>query len=215
MEFPTLATQPRPAHGSRASYKLRAKDLVPAILYGHKEAVVPVALQKVELQTALRHHARVVELQLDGKSETAVIQEIQYDHLGNDVLHIDFKRVSRDERIAVTVSIELKGTPAGIGHGQILEQPLHQVQIECLALAIPESIRVNITDLKPGEPIHVRDLVLPPEVKALSSPDLVVVQMSLAVEEPEPTAAVAEPGAAESAEPEIVGRRVAKEEGEE
>src|SRR5437868_10700136 len=80
MEFPTLATQPRPAHGSRASQKLRAQGLVPAIVYGHKQAAVAVALPQVELQTALRHHARVVELRLDGQTETAVIQEIQYDH---------------------------------------------------------------------------------------------------------------------------------------
>src|SRR5262245_10121117 len=110
MESPTLETRPRQARGKRASRKLRGQGLIPAVVYGHKEAVLSVLLPQKDLETALRHHARVVDLKIDGKSETAVIQEIQYDHLGIEVLHVDFKRVSRDERIRVTVSIELKGT---------------------------------------------------------------------------------------------------------
>ena len=212
MESPTLETRPREARGKRSARKLRGEGLIPAVVYGHKEAVLSVTLPQKDLETVLRHHARVVDLQIDGKSETAVIQEIQYDHLGVEVLHVDFKRVSRDERIQVTVSIELKGTPAGLGGGHILEQPLHNLEIECPALAIPESIRVNITDLHPGHPIHVRELTLPPEVKALSDPDLVVVQITLAKVEVEAAAAAPTEAAATAAEPEIVGRRVAKEE---
>jgi large subunit ribosomal protein L25 len=215
MDSPTLTTQPRPAHGSRSARKLRAQGLIPAIVYGHKEATIAVALPQKDLQDALRHRARVVDLRLDGKTETAVIQEIQYDHLGIEVLHVDFKRVSRDERIAVTVRIELKGTPAGLGGGHILEQPLHELHIECPAHSIPESIRVNVTDLHPGHAIHVRELTLPPDVKAVSDPDLVVVQITTAKVEAEAPAVPAPGAAAAAAEPEIVGRRVKEEEGEE
>src|SRR5205085_10441320 len=114
----------------------------------------------------------------------------------------------------VTVKIELKGVPAGIGHGQILQQPLHDLQIECPALAIPESIRVNILDLKPQQPIHVSDLTLPEGIKAMNAPDLVVVQLAAVAAEAEaPVAVGVEVSAVEGSEPEIVGRRVAKEEG--
>jgi large subunit ribosomal protein L25 len=116
------------------------------------------------------------------------------------------------------VKIELKGVPAAIGHGHILQQPLHDLEIECPALAIPDAIRVNIADLKPQEPIHVSDLKLPEGIKAMNAPDLVVVQLAAVAAEAEAPAAAAavEPGLAEAAEPEIVGRRVAKdEEGEE
>jgi large subunit ribosomal protein L25 len=213
MDAVTLATRPRPDHGKRASRHLREQGLIPGIVYGHKEAAVPVALDRKELETALRHNARVVDLRLDGKTELAVIQEVQHDHLGKEVLHIDFKRVSKDERIVVSVRIELKGTPAGLGGGHILEQPLHELEIECPAFAIPESIRVNVTTLQLHHPIHVKELTLPPEVTALNDPDLVVVQISTTA--PEPEAPVAAPAEGEGAEPEIVGRRVKEEEGEE
>jgi large subunit ribosomal protein L25 len=217
MESVKLATKPRPGSGSRATKKLRRDGLIPAVVYGHKEAVVPVALDRKEVETALRHNTRVVDLQLDGKTETAVIQEVQYDHLGQDVLHVDFKRVSKDERVKMSVRIELKGVPAGLGGGHILEQPLHALHVECPALAIPDQIRVNVLGLTAGHPIHVSDLVLPDGVKALDSPDLVVAQIATVKVEAAPVVAAAptEPGAATAAEPEIVGRRVKEEEAEE
>src|SRR5206468_4967888 len=84
-----------------------------------------------------------------------------WDHLGKDVLHIDFERVSADERIEVPVRIELKGIAPGVTGGGILDQPLHTVMVECLAISIPDSIRVNINELQLGAAIHVKDLTLP------------------------------------------------------
>jgi large subunit ribosomal protein L25 len=216
MDTVTLATKPRPDHGTRPSRQLRKQGLVPAVVYGHKKAPVPIALGQKDLETALRHHARIVDLQLDGKTETAVIQEVQHDHLGKEVLHVDFKRVSKDERIEVAVAVELKGTPAGVGHGGILDQPLHDLDVECLAVAIPESIRVNIADLQIGQAVHVKDLTLPEGVKVLNDPEAIVVQLRAVQAEPEPTAAAAAPTEEPAAtEPEIVGRRVKEEEAEE
>lgn len=214
MESVKLVTKPRPGHGSRGAKKLRRDGLIPAIVYGHKQAAVPVALDRKEVETALRHNTRIVDLQLDGGAETAIIQDVQFDHLGSAVLHVDFKRVSKDERVKMTIRVEIKGTPAGLGGGHILEQPLHSVHVECPALAIPEAIRVNVTGLQLGHPIHVRELTLPEGVKALDDPELVVVQIATVKVEAAPAAAAAptEAGAATAAEPEIVGRRVAKEE---
>ena len=217
METVSLATQPRTGHGKRIARRLRKEGLVPAVIYGHKQATVAVALGKKDLDTALRHHARVVDLRIDGRTETAVIQEVQHDHLGKEVLHVDFKRVSKDERIEVAVPIELKGMPAAVGHGGVLDQPLHELEVECLAIAIPESIRVNIGELQIGQAIHVKELTLPEGVKALNDADAVVVQLRAFLAEPEPTAAAAavEPTEAAPAEPEIVGRRVKEETPEE
>jgi large subunit ribosomal protein L25 len=215
METVKLDTQPRPASGKRAARKLRQQGLIPGVVYGHKKATVAVVFGKREIDTALRHHARIVDLQLDGKTETAVIQEVQHDHLGKEVLHVDFKRVSKDERIEVAVAIELKGMPGAVGHGAVLDQPLHEIDVECLAIAIPESIRVTIGELQIGQAIHVKDLTLPEGVKVLNDPDAIVVQLKAVLAEPEPTAAVAEPTEPTTAEPEIVGRRVKEEETEE
>ena len=214
MESVTLPTKPRDSRGKRAAKHLRQDGMIPAVLYGHKEAVVALALPALDLMTALRHHVRVMDLNIGGKSETAVIQDVQYDHLGKDILHVDFKRVSKDERIVVSVVIELKGTAPGTSAG-VLEQPLHELEVECLALAIPESIRCNISALQLGDAIHVRDLTAPEGVKILNPPESIVVQCKAPIVEAVPVvAAVAAPAAegATPAEPEIVGRLVAKEE---
>jgi large subunit ribosomal protein L25 len=216
MESVTLATKPRDARGKRAAKHLRTEGLIPAVLYGHKEAVVAVSLSAEELMSAIRHHARVMDLAIGGKSETAVIQEVQYDHLGKEILHVDFKRVSKDERIVVSVVVELKGTAPGTSAG-VLEQPLHELEVECLAIAIPESIKCVISTLQLGEAVHVRDLAAPEGVKILNPPDSIVVQIKAPVLEAVPVVAAAAPvvEGATPAEPEIVGRRVAKEEPEE
>jgi len=213
METVTLTAQPRTSRGKRAAAQLRKQPLVPAIVYGHKEEPAAVMLPQADLERVLRHHVRVVDLQTNGHTDTALIREVQYDHLGKEILHVDFERHSKDERIHVEVPIELRGTPTGIGAGVVLDQPLHSLEVECLVIAVPESIRVRIEGLQLGHAIHVKELQLPEGVIALADPDAVVVQLKAAL--PEPEAAPAEPGAAGAAEPEIVGRRVAKEEGEE
>jgi large subunit ribosomal protein L25 len=91
-----------------------------------------------------------------------------------------------------------------------LDQQLHTLSIECPAISVPESIRVNVGELQLGAAIHVRELHLPPGVTALGDPDAVVVHVTQKQVEPEPTPAPA-PGAAE---PEVIGRKEEEEEAE-
>src|SRR5262249_32296375 len=154
---------------------------VPAVLYGHKEETLSLSLPLEDLVKAIRHGARVVDLQANGNTEKALIREVQWDHLGKDVLHVDFARVAADERIVVPVRIEIRGTAPGVTAGGRLDQPLHTIEVECLALSVPESIRVNIGELQIGDSIHVRDLTLPPDVKAKADPDAVVVHVTAPV----------------------------------
>jgi large subunit ribosomal protein L25 len=129
---------------------------------------------------------------------------VQWDHLGKDLLHVDFARVAADERIVLTVPIELRGTAPGVTAGGVLDQPIHTLSIECLAISIPDTIRVNIGELQIGSAIHVRDLALPAGVKAMSDPEAIVVQVKQPVAEEEaPVAAEA----AEAAEPEVIGAK--------
>jgi large subunit ribosomal protein L25 len=205
-----LVANPREGRGTHVARRLRRQGLVPAVVYGHKEAVLSVVLPREELLRALRHGARVVDLQAAGKLEKALIREVQYDHLGQEVLHVDFARVSADERITIQVPIELRGTAPGVTAGGMLDQPLHTLEVECLALSVPESIRVNIGELQIEGVIHVGDLKLPEGVRTTADPEAVVVQVFPPQVEPEAPAA-APP--AETAEPEVIGRKVA--EGEE
>ncbi len=206
-----LVGQTREGRGTQAARRLRKKGLTPAVLYGHKEETLALAISTEELESALRHGVHVLDLEAGGKTDKALIKDVQWDHLGKDVLHVDFTRVSEHERITLNVPIELRGIAPGVGGGGALDQPLHSILVECPALSVPESIRVNISELQIGSVIHVRDLVLPAGVKAMADADAIVVQITAPQTAAEP--GVAAP-AAEQAEPEVIGRKAAAEEEE-
>jgi large subunit ribosomal protein L25 len=202
-----LVADKREGHGSRAARKLRAAGKVPGVVYGHKEATVSVSLSAEELLSAIAHKARVVDLKTDGALQKVLIRELQWDHLGMDLLHVDFARVSADERIEISVSIELRGTAPGVTAGGVMDQPLHALRVECPAISIPTSIRVSVAELQIDGAIHVRDVKVPPEVKVLDDPDAIVVQIKAPAAEVEAAAEGA------TAEPEVIGRTAGEEEG--
>ena len=197
-----IAAEPRAGLGSRANKRLRDTGKVPGVVYGHKEAVVPVSLPKKELVNHLNHGAHVFDLSLDGKAEKVLVKEVQYDHLGIEVIHIDFARVSADERVEVTVPLELKGTPAGEADGGVLQQIMAELEVECLVTDIPSAIVHNVSEMKLDDVLHISDLKLPPGVKALQDADQLVAQVKTIEEE------AATPAADEgAAEPEVIGRK--------
>jgi len=203
-----VVVESREQLGSRANKRLRDSGKLPGVIYGHKEAVVPVSLPKKEVVNHIHHGAHVFELQLSGKAETCLVKEVQYDHLGLEVIHVDFARVSLNEKVEVTVPLELKGTPKGEDDGGVLQQIVSDLEIECLVTDIPDKIVHNVTEMKLDDVLHLKDIKLPSGVKALQDEDLIVATCA-EIKEEEPTEAVE----GESAEPEVIGKK--KEEGEE
>lgn len=208
----TLKATPRTGRGSRLADKLRKQGQVPAVVYGHKQDNVQVAVDATELDRAIRvQHARVLDLEIDGKAETVLIREVQWDYLGKQMIHVDFERKDRAELVRVTVPVELRNAPKQTGGG-VLDQPLHTLHVECPLGSIPEAIRIDITNLTLGHPIHVRELTLPEGVKVLEVPEAVVVQLKLPGLEAAATPAPAEPGAG----PEVIKKeKKTEEEGDE
>ena len=186
--------------------RLRQGGQIPAVLYGHGEASHSLSITADEIAAVLRHGGRVVELR-GALNEKAFIRDMQWDTYGNEVLHVDFTRVSEHERIEVTVSIELRGQAPGIKEGGIVEQVAHEIDIECEALSIPEKIEVSLNELKVGDTITAADLQLPGGAKLMSDGDAVIVHCVEAREEADEAAEAA------VAEPEVIGRKA--EEGEE
>ena len=202
-----VTARPRTELGSRANKRLRESGFIPGVVYGHKEAVVPVTLPRKELTNYLGHGTHLFDLALDGKSEKVLVKEVQYDHLGLEVIHVDFARVSLDEKVEVTVALELKGTPKGEEEGGVLQQIINELEIECLVTDIPEVIRHNVSELEKDAVLHIRDLQLPPGVRVLQDGDLIVATVREVQE-----AAPAEVVEAAAAEPEVIGRKPAEEE---
>jgi large subunit ribosomal protein L25 len=202
-----VTVKPRSELGSRANKRLRDAGFIPGVIYGHKEAVVPVTLPKKEVVNHLNHGTHLFDLALDGKNEKVLVKEVQYDHLGMEVLHVDFARVSLDERVEVTVPLELKGEPKGEADGGVLQQIVAEIELECLVTEIPDAIRHNVAEMALGDVLHIKDLQLPPGAKALQDEDLIVATVKEIAEE------VPAEAAEGAAEPEVIGRK--PEEGEE
>ena len=207
-ETVTLKTQPRKDFGTVSARRLRKEGLLPAVVYGHKEETLTVVLPREEVEKIVRRGVRIVSLEAGGKTETARFRELQWDNLGKEILHVDFMRVSKDERIVVPIRIELRGIAPGIGEGGALDQPMHNLQVECPALEIPEFIRVQIDGLHLGQAIHVKELTLPPGVVAKADPDAVVVTVKAQKEEVAAVVAPTEGGT----QPEVIKKPGAKEE---
>jgi large subunit ribosomal protein L25 len=196
-----VAAKARNEKGGRANKRLREQGLLPGVIYGHKEAVIPITLPKKEVVGHISHGAHLFDLALDGKSEKVLIKEVQYDHLGLEVIHVDFARVSLDEKVEVTVPLELKGTPKGEEEGAVLQQIISELEIECLVTDIPDAIRHNVSDMAKDSVLHIKDLKLPPGVRCMQDEDLIVATVKEIAEEETATET-----AEGSAEPEVIGK---------
>jgi len=200
--------------GSAASRRLRKSGRIPVILYGRGAETIPLAVGQRDLVHLVRHHAHgLVQLNLSGDQQLTLIKALQWDALGESLLHADFVRVVRGETVRLEIPIKLHGEAAGIKQGGVLEQYIYEVEIECPVESIPEMIDVNVNDLKLDDAITVGQLPLPENCRLTADEDLreqVVVEVHARVEvADEPTPAVA----GEAAEPEVITRK--KPEGEE
>src|SRR3954467_13233733 len=185
--------------GSRKNKRLRDAGFVPGVIYGHKEEVVPVTLPKRELVGYLDHGAHLFSLTMDGKNENVLVKDVQYDHLGIEVLHIDFARVDLNERVEVTIPLVLRGEPKGAAEGCVLQQNVADLEIECLVTQSPNEIRYNVSEMGLDAVLHIKDIPLPEGVRALQDEDMIVAAVRVIEEE---TAEAAEG----TAEPEVIGK---------
>jgi large subunit ribosomal protein L25 len=184
--------------GTRVVRRLRRQGLVPAVIYGHKQAVVPITVSKDDVWRMIKTPGRLADLDVNGTAETVLIRDVQWDHLGKEVLHLDFARVSAEEMIETEVAVEARGIAAGIAGGGIFEHLVHSLKITCRAGSIPDSLKMDVSHLQVDHGFHVRDLVLPPDVTVKADPELLlahVVMRAVEVEEkPEPEAEAAPAG---------------------
>jgi large subunit ribosomal protein L25 len=174
-----LKAEIRNETGSKAAAKVRKQGRVPAIVYGHKEQPVAVSLDAHDFSESLHHGQRLLDVQLGKEPQKVIVKDLQYDHLGKDIIHADLMRVDVTETVTVTVPIELKGTAKGAEHGGIVEEHTDHLQVECKVTDIPESIVISVKNIEVGDTLHARDVELPPGVKLVSDPDMLMIACSL------------------------------------
>jgi large subunit ribosomal protein L25 len=211
-----LKAEPRNATGRAAVRKLKARGIVPAVVYGGKEKSQPLQVSARDINAMLSHASGeniLVELEIAGSkgTKTALLQEVQHSPVGRDILHVDFHAISMDEKIEASVPLEPLGISIGVKNaGGLLEQNIRSLTIECFPKDLPDKITVDVSALNIGDSIHVRDIKLPAGVVAKVNVDLTAFSVMAPTAEEEPVTPEAE--AAAAAGPEVITAK--KEEGE-
>ena len=177
---------------------LRRQGITPVHLFGHNVESLALQSDTAELQRIIAHAGmtRPISLKLGGDKhpKSVLIREIQRDPVNRQLLHVDFYQVRKGEKIKVDVPIVLVGeAPAVKTKGRMLTHSITSLSLECLPDRLPSQIEVDLSSLEEvGQAIHVRDIVLDPEITLITDPDQLVVKISEArVEKVEEVAEVA------------------------
>ena len=211
----SLAASPREQTGKGAARQARFAKKVPAVIYGHGRPAQSLMVDALLLEQALagvEPESTLIELTVDGKKTRALIREIQRHPIRPDIIHVDFYEIHSGEKITLEVPVHLVGAPDGVRNGGgVLDQVTREVKIEVLPEHIPDRVELDVTALKIGDSLHVRDLTIANAV-ILTGADL-----TIAVVVPPRAEEVAAPtadAAAEVAEPELIRKVREDEEGE-
>jgi large subunit ribosomal protein L25 len=202
-----ITVKSRDIKGSANARRLRRDGWVPGVIYSDGTAARPISLPKHEFEQMLRHHTSehvMIKIQVDsGKEEAVLLKDVQHDALSDGVVHVDLQKVAMDKKLHLEVPVELVGEADGVkNQGGVLDHLLHHIEIACFPADIPEAITVDVSGLKLGEMLSVKDIKIDTsKYTILLGADIGVASVSLpkVVEEP-----VAEGAAATPAEPEVL-----------
>jgi large subunit ribosomal protein L25 len=204
-----LEAQKRDTFGKNEARRLRAKGLIPGVVYGGKDGGMPVAVNPKELMRILHSESganTLISLKLEGADARVLVKEYQVDPIHHKLLHADFYRIALDKTLTVAVPIVLRGEPKGVKQqGGVVDFVHREFEVECLPTDIPEKVELDISELIIGQSIRVRDLPENPKWQAVSEPDMMIVHVVALKAEAEPVAeaaVVATPAA--PAEPEVI-----------
>ena len=213
-ETVALKTSVREKLGTRNSVALRQQGKLPAVIYGHGKEPVSITLDAREFVESLHHGNRIFDVDLGGAKDTLLVKDIQYDYLGDTVIHADLVRVNLDERVKVEVMIKLVGTAAGTHMGGIIEEIMNRVEVECAVRDIPEFLLVDIKGLELDKTLRAGEIALPSDFILITNPNAGVVgcHEPKAVIAEEDEAAEGEEVVEGDAEPEVIAEKKEDEE---
>jgi large subunit ribosomal protein L25 len=198
MEEIILDAELREEIGKSKAKDLRQKGFIPAVVYGEGKSSLPIKVSHHQLVHLFHQHRlenAIINLKIKedkkNKARSCLIKETQYDPVTADIIHVDFNEISWNKVIKINVPVVAKGEPIGVKQeGGSLEHVLWELEVECLPTDIPKEITVDVTNLKMGESIHIKDIQFPANVKVTNSPDAMVLLVAAPVKEEVPAEAV-------------------------
>ena len=198
MEELFLDAEIREEIGKGKVHGLREKGFVPAVVYADGKSALSLKLSHRQLVQLIHHHrieGVIINLNIKDdkkqKSRPCLIKEIQHDPVHGEIVHVDFNQISLTKAIKVNIPVAVKGEAVGVKQeGGSLEHVLWDIEIECLPTSIPKDIEIDITQLKMGESIHIKDVIVPQGVKILNDPGAIVLSVIAPMKEEVPVEAV-------------------------
>lgn len=203
---PVLKADRRERTGSRYSRRLRDTGRLPAVVYGHGQEPAHVSVDAKETIKAIHEGDRVFKLELDGGTDIVLLRDVQFNYLGDEIIHADLSRVSLDEVTHANVRIKFIGDAKGLKEaGSALVHPTDELSVECKLRDLPDEIEVDMSDLGTGDSITAGDITMPSGVKLLTDPDAVLATFTGSMKAA-PTAEETEVGGGDGS-PEVIGEK--------
>ena len=181
-----ISAASRKDEGKGASRRLRHAGLIPAVVYGGEAAPQSIQLEHEKTWLASQHewfYSSILNLEIDGKVQKALLRDIQRHPYKQIIMHIDFQRVDENKALRTAVPLHFLNedkSPAGKSAEVVVTHELNEVVVECLPKDLPEFLEVDLSNLAVGQIIHLSELQLPagvsiPELKLGKEHDLAVV----------------------------------------
>ena len=167
-----LVTEVREVFGNGAARKIRATGKIPAVIYGHGTEPQHVTLPGHETALILRKSNQVLELDIQGKTQLALVKDVQKDPVRQIIEHIDLVVVRKGEKVIVDIPVRIEGESAP---GTNVNQNANTLSLEVEATHIPESLVVSIEGLEDGAQILAGAVTLPSGATLITDPETLVV----------------------------------------
>ena len=204
-----LDAQVREEIGRGKTKGLRDQGFVPAVIYSEGKDALPLKLSHRQLVQLVHQHrieGVVINVRIkddkNHKSRPCIIREIQHDPVHGDIMHVDFNQISLTKKIKVNVPVVTKGEPVGVKlEGGSLEHMLWEIEVECLPTNIPQEIEIDVSTLKLGDSVHIKDIAVPPGAEILNDPEAIILSVAAPMKEEALTEPVEGEG---SQEPEVI-----------
>ena len=218
MEEIKLDVQTRMHKGSRKVKRVLRENFVPGVIYGEDMETTPIKVARRQYESIMRFqkgqavlfHINLMEGEKKLKDYSAILKEEQHDPVSDELIHVDFHRISLTKEIEVNVPIVAEGDAPGVKKsGGSLEHVLWELDIICLPTNIPKNIKVDVSKLEIGDAIHVKDLALPSGVRTKHEPEAIVLTVAAPMKE-EAIEAAAQAAQAAPTEPEVLKEKKPK-----
>lgn len=182
-DFMQVNAESRLQVGKKIAKKLRKEGRIPAIIYGDHKESIPIALSLTDVKSILKHEKgenTVLKIHRDDIKVDAMLKEIQYDYLGDNIIHVDFLRIDLDKPVEVNVPIEVTGEAIGVKmEDGFFDFMTREVRVKCLPAKIATKYVVEVSHLHAGDSIKMEDLELGEDIQLMSDPTTVICAVTL------------------------------------